>query len=183
MTQSKKVNLLKVLAEQAEREAKVKAERQAERDAIRDANRAEREAKKAEREAILQFLLAENARHKAEHEAERKAKAIKSETVYVSNEELGEPVYESRRVSTNAKIMRERMSGMKVGEYTNFPEFSFPEGDGRGGDKEVAKNRKLFQSEFSRIGKELGFKVQVRFSRTRGSKLTPSITIIEKRGS
>jgi hypothetical protein len=60
MATNKKVNLLKVLLEQAEREAKVKAERQAERDAIREAIRLQREAKQAEREA----------------------KAIKSETVY-----------------------------------------------------------------------------------------------------
>lgn len=183
MTQSKKVNLLKVLAEQAEREAIAKAERQAERDAIRDAKKAERDAKKAERDAILQIVLAENARYYAEREAEREAKAIKSETVYVSNEELGEPVYPNRRVSPNAKIIRERLSGMKVGDFSHFPEFAFPEGNGSGSDKEVAKTKKLFQNEFIRIGKEFGFKVKVRYARTRGSKLTPSVTIMEKRGS
>lgn len=60
MTQNKKVNLLEILAEQAEREAIAKAER----DAIREAIRLERIAKQAEREA------------------EREAKAIKSGMVY-----------------------------------------------------------------------------------------------------
>jgi hypothetical protein len=72
---------------------------------------------------------------------------------------------------------------MKVGNFAHFPEFAFPEGDGRGSDKEVTKTKKLFHNEFTRIGKEFGFKVQVRFSRSRGGKLTPSVTIIEKRGS
>jgi hypothetical protein len=60
MATNKKVNLLEILAEQAERDAKVKAER----DAIREAIRLERVAKQAERQAI------------------REAKAIKSDTVY-----------------------------------------------------------------------------------------------------
>lgn len=161
MATNKKVNLLEVLAEKAEREAN----------------------SKAERDAILQIVLEENARYKAERQAEREAKAIKSETVYVSNEELGEPAYPSRRISPNAKIIRERLSGMKVGNFAHFPEFAFPEGDGRGSDKEVTKTKKLFHNEFTRISKEFGFKVQVRFSRSKGNTLTPSVTVTGKRGS
>jgi len=64
MATNKKVNLLEILAEQAEREANAKALR----DAIREAMRLERVAKQAKRIA--------------EREAIREAKAIKSDMVY-----------------------------------------------------------------------------------------------------
>jgi len=127
---------------------------------------------------IYNFLISENEKW----EQEQANRLAGSGAQYVSHNDLGEPVYE-RRVSPSAKIIRERMSGMKVGEYAHFPEFAFPEGDGRGVDKVSNKTKRLFHNEFSRISKELGVKVQVRFSRSRGRKLIPSITIIGERGS
>ena len=128
---------------------------------------------------IYNFLISENEKW----EQEQANRLAGSGAQYVSHNDLGEPVYESRRVSPNSKIIRERMSGMKVGEYAHFPEFAFPEGNGQGSKKDVTKTKRLFQNEFARIGKGFGLKVQVSFSRSRGRKLTPSVTIIGERGS
>ena len=109
---------------------------------------------------------------------------LPSDTVYVSNDELGQPTYREMLMSTDAKIIRERMRVMKVGEWAYFPEMKFIDRKSNGLErKERAKNKAYASNEIRRIAKRLGFTVTIRFARTKGSMLTPSVTITGERGS
>ena len=129
---------------------------------------------------IYNFLISENEKW----EQEQANRLAGSGAQYVSNSELGEPTYRERLMSTNAKIIRERMKGMKVGEWAYFPEMKFVDRKSNGLDrKERAKNKAYARNEISRIAKRLGFTVTIRFARTKGQMLTPSVTITGERGS
>lgn len=109
---------------------------------------------------------------------------LPSDTVYVSNEELGQPTYREMLMSTDAKIIRERMRVMKVGEWAYFPEMKFVDRKSNGLErKERAKYKAYAGNEIRRIAKQLGFTVKVGFARTKGEMLTPSVTITGERGS
>jgi hypothetical protein len=61
---------------------------------------------------------------------------------------------------------------------------SFPDGKSVGAyTKERAKNKKKASEAIRRIATLLGFTVTIRFSRTKGAMLTPSVTITGERGS
>jgi hypothetical protein len=129
---------------------------------------------------IYNFLISENEKW----EQEQANRLAGSGAQYVSNSEQGEPTYREMLMSTNAKIIRERMKGMKVGEWAYFPEMKFIDRKSNGLErKERAKNKAYASNEIRRIAKRLGFTVTIRFARTKGSMLTPSVTITGERGS
>jgi hypothetical protein len=126
---------------------------------------------------IYNFLISENEKW----EQEQANRIARSGAQYVSNGELGSPTYRESLMNTNAKIIRQRLSGMKVGEWAYFPEMSFP--DKKSVGKERAKNKKKANEAIRRIATLLGFTVKIGFARTRGDMLTPSVTITGERGS
>ena len=130
---------------------------------------------------IYNFLISENEKWEQE-QANRLAGS--GAQYYVSHNDLGEPTYRESLMNTNAKIIRQRLSGMKVGEWAYFPEMSFPDGKSVGAyTKERAKNKKKANEAIRRIATLLGFTVKIGFARTRGDMLTPSVTITGERGS
>jgi hypothetical protein len=126
---------------------------------------------------IYNFLISENEKW----EQEQANRLAGSGAQYVSHNDLGEPTYRESLMNTNAKIIRQRLSGMKVGEWAYFPEMSFP--DKKSVGKERAKNKKKANEAIRRIATLLGFTVKIGFARTRGDMLTPSVTITGERGS
>jgi hypothetical protein len=129
---------------------------------------------------IYNFLISENEKW----EQEQANRLAGSGAQYVSNGELGSPTYRESLMNTNAKIIRQRLSGMKVGEWAYFPEMSFPDRKNVGAyTKERVKNKKKANEAIRRIATLLGFTVKIGFARTKGDMLTPSVTITGERGS
>ena len=129
---------------------------------------------------IYNFLISENEKW----EQEQANRLAGSGVQYVSDNEQGEPTYRESLMSTNAKIIRERMKDMKVGEWAYFPEMAFPEKRNVGPYvKERAKYKRRATDAINRIAKILGVTVTIRFARTKGDMLTPSVTITGERGS